>query len=140
MSKQTINIGTKPNDGTGDTLRVAFGKTNNNFTELYTTTQNLSNTSNVTVVFSQSAYNYANTIPVINLGNIYFDNSEIRTTVGGISIINVNEQSWIFDVSGNLIFPDQTVQTGASISITELKTLVANSTSFSDFQVRIAAL
>lgn len=38
MSNQTINIGTKPNDGTGDTLRVAFGKTNNNFSELYSTT------------------------------------------------------------------------------------------------------
>ena len=35
MAKQTISIGTIANDGTGDTLRVAFGKCNDNFTELY---------------------------------------------------------------------------------------------------------
>ena len=36
MAKQTINIGTVANDGTGDTVRDAFDKVNDNFTELYT--------------------------------------------------------------------------------------------------------
>jgi len=35
MAQETINIGGTPNDGTGDALRVAFIKTNSNFTELY---------------------------------------------------------------------------------------------------------
>ena len=35
MAKQTINIGTTANDGTGDPIREAFDKTNDNFTELY---------------------------------------------------------------------------------------------------------
>lgn len=35
MSQQVINIGTTPNDGTGDSLRTAFNKINNNFSELY---------------------------------------------------------------------------------------------------------
>ena len=35
MAKQTINIGTSANDGTGSTLRAAFDITNDNFTELY---------------------------------------------------------------------------------------------------------
>lgn len=35
MAKQTINVGTSANDGTGDPLRDAFIKTNDNFTELY---------------------------------------------------------------------------------------------------------
>ena len=35
MAKQTINTGTAPNDRTGDTLRSAFTKINQNFTELY---------------------------------------------------------------------------------------------------------
>lgn len=35
MAKQTIGIGTTDNDGTGDPLRTAFGKVNDNFTELY---------------------------------------------------------------------------------------------------------
>ena len=41
MTKLTINIGTAANDGTGDTLRNAFDKTNQNFTELYDTTVTL---------------------------------------------------------------------------------------------------
>lgn len=35
MAQQTINIGTAPNDGTGDPLRTAFDKINDNFDELY---------------------------------------------------------------------------------------------------------
>lgn len=35
MAKQTINIGSSANDGTGDALRTAFTKANDNFTELY---------------------------------------------------------------------------------------------------------
>lgn len=35
MAQQTINIGTVANDGTGDPLRTAFDKINDNFTELY---------------------------------------------------------------------------------------------------------
>jgi len=35
MAKQTINIGSSANDGTGDPLRTAFDKINDNFTELY---------------------------------------------------------------------------------------------------------
>jgi hypothetical protein len=35
MAQQNINIGAAPNDGTGDPIRVAFNKTNQNFTEVY---------------------------------------------------------------------------------------------------------
>jgi hypothetical protein len=48
MAKQTINIGTTANDGTGDPLRTAFTKVNDNFTEVYDT--------------AQAAFDYANTI------------------------------------------------------------------------------
>jgi hypothetical protein len=37
MSQLTVNLGTTPNDRTGDSLRVAFSKVNTNFTEIYTT-------------------------------------------------------------------------------------------------------
>ena len=36
MAKLEINIGSAANDGTGDDLRIAFGKVNDNFSELYT--------------------------------------------------------------------------------------------------------
>lgn len=35
MAKQVINIGAAPNDNSGDPLRDAFIKSNDNFTELY---------------------------------------------------------------------------------------------------------
>ena len=37
MSKLGINTGSSPNDGQGDSLRVAMGKINHNFTEIYDT-------------------------------------------------------------------------------------------------------
>ena len=37
MTQKIINIGTSPNKGDGDVLRTAFGKINDNFTELYAT-------------------------------------------------------------------------------------------------------
>jgi hypothetical protein len=37
MTQEIINIGTLPNDGTGDPLRVAYGKINNNFSTLFST-------------------------------------------------------------------------------------------------------
>ena len=35
MAQKSINIGSTANDGTGETVRSAFDKTNDNFTELY---------------------------------------------------------------------------------------------------------
>jgi hypothetical protein len=35
MAKQTINLGSGPNTKTGDPLRTAFTKINDNFTEVY---------------------------------------------------------------------------------------------------------
>ena len=41
---------------------------------------------------------------------------------------------------GNLVFSDSSVQTGAAISIADLKTLVAAANTYADFQIAIAAL
>lgn len=35
MARQVINIGSAPNDGTGDSIRSSFDKCNSNFEELY---------------------------------------------------------------------------------------------------------
>jgi len=81
MTKQTINIGTIPNDGTGDPLRSAFTKINENFTEVYNTTQSVydyantivsdtqidplaRNTANIALVTSQNSYNAVNNLSV----------------------------------------------------------------------------
>ena len=35
MALELINVGAAPNDGTGDPLRTAYQKCNNNFAEIY---------------------------------------------------------------------------------------------------------
>lgn len=39
MTQQVINVGSVPNDGTGDPIRTAYIKCNNNFSELYSRVQ-----------------------------------------------------------------------------------------------------
>ena len=58
MARQIINKGSSANDGTGDTLRSAAGKINDNFNELYTT---LGDSSQVTtkVAFIDSGVQFA---------------------------------------------------------------------------------
>lgn len=46
-TQEIINIGTLPNDGEGDPLRVAFAKINNNFSNLFATYVNTSNSYSV---------------------------------------------------------------------------------------------
>jgi hypothetical protein len=57
-SQEYINIGATPNDGLGDPLRVAFGKINNNFSNLFFTTVNTSNTYTSGVTQGQVIYEY----------------------------------------------------------------------------------
>ena len=35
MAQEVINVGTAPNDGTGDPIRTAYIKCNNNFSQLF---------------------------------------------------------------------------------------------------------
>jgi hypothetical protein len=39
MAQEVINVGSAPNDGTGDPLRTAYIKCNSNFGELYSRVQ-----------------------------------------------------------------------------------------------------
>lgn len=47
MTQQVINVGTTANDGTGDALRTAYIKCNNNFNELYSRVQDTVPGSNI---------------------------------------------------------------------------------------------
>lgn len=76
MAKQTINIGAVANDGTGDSLRSAVTKTNNNFNEVYTFTgggvyQDSQYTSGSALVVNQGAReqltNNKNTVIELNV-------------------------------------------------------------------------
>ena len=102
MAQQTINIGSSAGDGTGDELRIAFDKVNDNFTELYATAENSGLTySNVSTITSGSGTGarftvnrYANTYTVDIINNAGTDYTVADTltifgnALGGTSGVN----------------------------------------------------
>ena len=100
MSLQTINIGTLANDGTGDDLREAFIKTNQNFEDLdlrspeSTTATNLGNVGEG--IFSQKAGSQLQFKKIVQGANITLTSSSNGITVnalGGLQQLNVVSDS-----------------------------------------------
>jgi hypothetical protein len=77
MAQETINIGSTPNDGTGDSLRAAGQKINNNFTQLF-------NVSPISDTFAReranAAFNAANT-KLSRTGDVIVGDLIFRTNV-----------------------------------------------------------
>lgn len=174
MAKQTINVGTAPNTRSGDTLRAAFVKANENFTELY----NLANadvqipsqtgkagkvlkTTGAALLFENISYNELTDRPTLFSGSyndlsnkplIFSGNySDLagRPTLFSGSYNDLSNRPTLFSGSYNDLTDKPTLFSGAYadlsgkpavITVSELKTIVAASTDFTDFQTRIAAL
>ena len=120
MAQQTINVGSSPNDGTGDALRTAFDKTNQNFTDLYAlvdaASQGVVNT-------SQLSANLANYQTLAGLSaNVATKTANNTSFVGTVSAANVVSNA---QLSANLA----NYQTTAGLSA-NVATLTANNTSF----------
>lgn len=79
MSRLGINTGSNPNDGQGDPLRIAMGKINSNFTEIYNTIGDGNNLTSYasTAGISTLARNLTGS-PIINVNGIL--NTGITTT------------------------------------------------------------
>jgi hypothetical protein len=126
MTKQTINIGTTGNDGSGDPLRTAFTKTNENFTEVY--------------AIAQSAYTYANTI----VSDTQIDQIARNTANAGFTVantVNVSVQSSFTQANtANVRSQAAFDKANTTITIVSLKSLVANNATYADFQTAIAGL
>lgn len=132
MSKLTINIGTAANARDGDTLRNAFTKVNSNFTELY----NLANAD--VQIPSQAGKNgkvLKTTGTSLLFENISYNELTDKPTLFGGSYNDLTNKPFIF--SGN--YADLTGKPNV-ITITQLKSIVSQSTDFNDFKTRIAAL
>jgi hypothetical protein len=106
MAQEVINTGTLPNDGKGDTLRVAGQKINNNFTQLFTTGTVADNTARQTAnaAFAAANTKVSKTGDVVT-GTITFrtggaNNAYPNTRIGniesanGIDIFASNENEW----------------------------------------------
>jgi hypothetical protein len=100
MARQTIDIGSTANDGTGDPLRTAFNKVNENFIEVYdginVFDQNLNTSNNVT--FNEVSVNGG------VLGQVYGDGIDVELTLksppgvgdtGYVALSSANEKSYV---------------------------------------------
>ena len=90
MAQQTINIGSAANDGTGDPLRTAFDKINDNFSEVYT---ELGGTSLSSLAFSGTAI----------ISDV--TNADINLTPNGTGKVIINSD---FEVKGTTTQLDAT--------------------------------
>ena len=92
MAKQVINVST-PNDGLGDPLRTAFVKTNDNFTELYSsgaTIIAIGNDKEILYRSTGSTLNYATN------ANVYVSGGEFYATVKHFRISHpLNEDMYL---------------------------------------------
>lgn len=89
MSQILINIGTVPNDGTGDSIRAAFANVNTNFTDLYDKIGgNLANATTVpTLVVTSNLYASGST-QVRSSGFTIVDSTLTRTAQFDLSAIS----------------------------------------------------
>ena len=112
MAKQTINIGTSANDGTGDPLRTAFDKINDNFTELYDASPA---TSQITLEGNEINTNVSNANLVLNgngTGGVLASSLLLKgTTISSddSTQVQINEN---LDVDGNITASGNITATG----------------------------
>ena len=111
MAKLTVNIGTSANDRTGDTLRTAFEKINNNFDEVYVSVDTL--TSQVSTILGSGNTNSAsgNTIVGNIQGSLIGEDSTLL--IDGVNnTINANSitaTSLNGDFTGSVFGDDSTI-------------------------------
>ena len=105
MAKQTIFLGTIPNDNTGTDLRSGGNIINDNFTELYTTYRNEATAITLTAADIKSVIRYtgATDITVTIPENTILVESEIVIRQSGAGIITlVAEGGVVLNTSGGL--------------------------------------
>ena len=120
MAQQTINVGATANDGTGDGIRTAYIKCNDNFNELYNTTitpTSLPNgTSNVSVADSANVtISIAGSANVVNFAGSVSEFTGNISATGDISVgnsltitqdVTIGDQLIINGSFGSNVLPD----------------------------------
>jgi hypothetical protein len=94
MAQQSINIGTTANDGTGDPIRTAFDKTNQNFTELYGVL-GANGIANAVIGLTANSANFVGAIPASNVVTTsalssYQTTAGLSANVAALSANNAN--------------------------------------------------
>ena len=120
MAKQAINIGTYANDGTGDPLRTAFQKINDNFAELYGDDSSAD-------TFTSPQITTPTITGTATIDNLFFNDSQISTASnanlelnpGGTGTVELQANTSVtgtFGVSGLSTLASFKSATGATIT------------------------
>lgn len=132
MAKQTINIGSNANDGTGDPLRTAFNKINDNFAELYGDDSSAD-------TFTSPQITTPTITGTATIDNLIFNDSQISTATnanlelnpGGTGTIELQAATNVtgaLDVTGAATL-DTSLTLAAGATITEFATSTSLGTS-----------
>jgi hypothetical protein len=140
VAKQTIGIGTSANDGTGDPLRDAFDKVNDNFNEVYSAFTFASNNATAAnnILIGNSTVNSVSNSTTVSISN---STSEVTTTSGSIlvgnstvnsianssTIVVSNSTSSIAVSEGTIAVGNSTVNTTANSSLVNATSVTVNS-------------
>ena len=125
MAKQTINIGSNANDGTGDPLRTAFDKINDNFTELYGSDNDLN-----TLDANLDVRTHSITTTVTNGGITISPNGTGDLLLGALRVngtsISADDSSFINLNEGVIV--DGTLRVDEAVNLNTSLTLAAGAT------------
>jgi hypothetical protein len=110
MAKQTINIGTTANDGTGSTLRDAFDICNDNFTELYSDDAGDVGSITATAPIARDSATGAVTISLLDDGVTH---AKLEPRYTGTATITATSGATSVDWSTATVFKMQSACTGA---------------------------
>lgn len=113
MAKQTVDVGTVANDGTGDPLRTAMIKINDNFTELYV---------NAVVNNSVSVGNSTVNTALYRQDGFYTGNSAGYRTLVNTSVIDITDGSTTSNLTSTAL------KVGNSVTLGTASLVVGNST------------
>jgi len=140
VAKQTIGIGTSANDGTGDPLRDAFDKVNDNFDEVYsafTFASNNATVANNVLIGNSTVNSVANstTVSISNStsevtatsGSILVGNSTVNSVANSSNIVVSNSTSSITVSEGTIAVGNSTVNTTANSSLVNATSVSVNS-------------
>ena len=120
MAKQIVNLGSSANDGTGDPLRTAFDKINDNFDELYLYST-ASSGNNITITGNTIASDNTNgniTLDPNGTGDIVIaTGAELQLTDHTDNAVVYSDASGNLTMSAGFTFDGTNVATTGSISV-----------------------
>lgn len=103
MAQQIINVGDLPNDGTGDPIRIAFTKVNENFSNLFAVTSTITTANTAGTAPNQTVFEF----PVANFGQGTFvvktSSNDQSQTINISAHLNSDNTDVIF-VGSNTVF------------------------------------